>query len=151
MHNSCTFIFNINKKNILSNIRCLKDLFSVLLPVSRRLFTLFGVLSLRAIFEIFLYQLILLYPVNDLLRPCRESPAAFSTLSLPLTHPPPSPFSFLSLSPSLESMSVPVRLSLSVCLLLCDRAQCAKVEISTHRVASRLATTPQSFLCCMPH
>lgn len=55
------------------------------------------------IFEIPLYRLNLMYPINDLLhlQALQKSPAAFSTHSLPLTHT-----IFFSLS-----------LSLSICLL----------------------------------
>lgn len=55
-------------------------------------------LVLRAAFKIFLYQLNLMYPVNDLWR--LTSPVAFSTLSVPLTHP-------TSLFPSLFPLPPP--------------------------------------------
>lgn len=134
MHNSCTFIFNINKKTFYQTYeqkkRCTALFSGVCFARLGCVFTL-SRLVLRAAFKIFLYQLNLMYPVNDLLR--LTSPVAFSTLSVPLTHPTSLfPSLFPLPPPSLpQPTSVCVRPSvcvrLSVCLPLCDKTVCAKV------------------------
>lgn len=65
-----------------------------------------------------------------ILRPCKESPAAFSTLSLSRTHPAPFFLSLLSIFACLH-----ICLSISVCLLLCPRAKCANQHSQSDKQA----------------